>query len=60
MFLTLKPHMSSTASNRMTVTSSSKKRGNFGDRVFIDTVFSWSLEDIFNEDLYKSKVCSLL
>ncbi len=23
---------------------------------FTDTVFSWSLEDILNEDLYKDKV----
>ena len=25
---------------------------------FTDTVFSWSLEDILDENLYKNKVCS--
>ncbi|KHN25944.1 TPR and ankyrin repeat-containing protein 1 [Glycine soja] len=27
-----------------------------GDHGFVDIIFSWSLEDIFNEDLYKDKV----
>ena len=27
---------------------------------FSDVVFSWSLEDIFNENLFKHKVCSLV
>ncbi|XP_061342438.1 uncharacterized protein LOC133288644 [Gastrolobium bilobum] len=36
--------------------SSSKKKSTPGDHGFIDIIFSWSLEDIFNEDLYKDKV----
>lgn len=31
-----------------------------GDHGFVDIIFSWSLEDIFNEDLYKDKVCIVL
>ena len=40
--------------------SSSRKRTNRGDHGFKDIMFSWSLEDIFNEDLYKDKVKSLI
>ncbi|TKY59729.1 Regulator of nonsense transcripts 1-like [Spatholobus suberectus] len=36
--------------------SSSKKRTTYDDHGFVETIFSWSLEDIFNEDLYKDKV----
>lgn len=36
---------------------SKKKRAVPYDYGFTDTVFSWSLEDIFNEDLFKDKVC---
>ncbi|XP_024045691.1 uncharacterized protein LOC112100406 [Citrus clementina] len=35
---------------------SKKKRAVPYDYGFTDTVFSWSLEDIFNEDLFKDKV----
>ncbi|MED6209365.1 hypothetical protein PIB30_053966 [Stylosanthes scabra] len=28
----------------------------YSDHGFMDTIFSWSLEDIFNEDLYRHKV----
>lgn len=34
-------------------TSSSKNRGDL-----VDLVFSWSIDDIFNEDLYKHQVKS--
>ncbi|KAL2343586.1 hypothetical protein Fmac_004871 [Flemingia macrophylla] len=36
--------------------SSSVRRNTYGDHGFVDIIFSWSLEDIFNEDLYKDKV----
>ncbi|MED6110878.1 hypothetical protein PIB30_047026 [Stylosanthes scabra] len=36
--------------------SRSKKAIDYGDHGFMDTIFSWSLEDIFNEDLYRDKV----
>ncbi|KAK7359560.1 hypothetical protein VNO77_01521 [Canavalia gladiata] len=36
--------------------SSSKKMATYGDHGFVGTIFSWSLDDIFNEDLYKDKV----
>ncbi|XP_061342415.1 uncharacterized protein LOC133288626 [Gastrolobium bilobum] len=36
--------------------SSSKKKSTHGDHGFNDNIFSWSLEDIFNKDLYKEKV----
>ncbi|KAI4357246.1 hypothetical protein L6164_001207 [Bauhinia variegata] len=36
--------------------SSSQKRVINTDFGFTDTIFSWSIEDIFNEDLYKNEV----
>ncbi|RDX89211.1 TPR and ankyrin repeat-containing protein 1, partial [Mucuna pruriens] len=39
--------------------SSSKKMITYGDH-FVDIIFSWSLEDIFNEDLYKDKLYKTL
>ncbi|CAJ2677794.1 unnamed protein product [Trifolium pratense] len=33
-----------------------KKATYYDDHNFINTIFSWSLQDIFNEDLYKNKV----
>lgn len=35
--------------------SKSKKKKAVGD-LFTDTLFSWSLEDVFNEDHFKNKV----
>ncbi|WJX34439.1 hypothetical protein P8452_22553 [Trifolium repens] len=39
-------------------TSRKKKKtsSNSHDHTFINTMFSWSLKDIFNEDLYRNKV----
>lgn len=40
--------------------SSSKKRGvQNHDDGFINTLFSWSLDDICNENLFSHKVCFL-
>lgn len=39
--------------------SSFKNKKNIADR-FTDTVFSWSLQDVFNESLFKDKVFLLL
>jgi hypothetical protein len=39
--------------------SNKKKRAAPNDYGFSDIVFSWSLEDIFNENLFKDKVCFL-
>lgn len=36
--------------------SSEKKKANFKGKSLIDIVFSWSLSDILNEDLYKDQV----
>lgn len=36
--------------------SSEKKKVNFKGKNLIDVVFSWSLSDILNEDLYKDQV----
>jgi hypothetical protein len=37
--------------------SSKTKRAAFNDRGgFLDTVLSWSLEDIYDENLYKNQV----
>jgi hypothetical protein len=36
--------------------SSKTKRAVFNDRGFLDVVLSWSLEDIYNENLYKNQV----
>ncbi|KAH1189210.1 TPR and ankyrin repeat-containing protein 1 [Glycine max] len=36
-------------------TTSKKKKAN-DDHGFIDLIFSWSIEDILNEDMYKNKV----
>ncbi|XP_020222260.1 uncharacterized protein LOC109804810 [Cajanus cajan] len=36
--------------------SSNLRRKTFDDHGFVDIIFSWSLEDIFNEDLYKDMV----
>ncbi|KAK2383849.1 P-loop containing nucleoside triphosphate hydrolase superfamily protein [Trifolium repens] len=33
-----------------------KKKISYYDHNFINTIFSWSLQDIFNKDLYKNKV----
>lgn len=38
--------------------SSSNERALPNRHGFIDTVFSWSLQDILNENLFKEKVCS--
>jgi len=38
-------------------TTSKKKKAN-DDHGFIDLIFSWSIEDILNEDMYKNKVSS--
>ncbi|MCI23511.1 regulator of nonsense transcripts-like protein, partial [Trifolium medium] len=35
--------------------SSSKKRATFNDYGFMDLVFSWSIEDILDEEFYKNK-----
>ncbi|KAK6921526.1 protein of unknown function DUF6469 [Dillenia turbinata] len=40
--------------------SSHKKKGKGSESGLVDLVFSWSLQDIRNEDLYKSKVCFFL
>ena len=40
--------------------SSKKKKAVPNDYGFIDTIFSWSLEDIFDQNLFKDKVCFLL
>ena len=37
--------------------SSSKKGGVKHDYGFTDIVFSWSIEDISNQELYKDQVC---
>ncbi|CAJ2677798.1 unnamed protein product [Trifolium pratense] len=46
--------------NPSSSTSSSRKKKKkptyYNDHTFINTMFSWSLQDIFNEDLYKHKV----
>ncbi|KAK7399848.1 hypothetical protein VNO78_11042 [Psophocarpus tetragonolobus] len=36
--------------------SSRRKKNTYADHGFIGIIFSWSLEDIFSEDLYKDKV----
>jgi hypothetical protein len=36
--------------------SSKTKRAAFNDHDFLDTVLSWSLEDIYDENLYKNQV----
>ena len=36
--------------------SSEKKKVNFKGKSLIDVVFSWSLSDILNDDLYKDQV----
>ncbi|TKY46659.1 Regulator of nonsense transcripts 1-like [Spatholobus suberectus] len=36
--------------------TSSKKKANYDDYGFMDLIFSWSIEDILNEDLYKNTV----
>jgi len=35
---------------------SSKKKAPYNDYGFMDLIFSWSIEDILDEDLYKNKV----
>ncbi|KAK7316642.1 hypothetical protein RJT34_00257 [Clitoria ternatea] len=40
----------------MQVGSSSKNRATHNDYGFMDQIFSWSIEDIINEDLYNAKV----
>lgn len=52
--------MEGEASSSNSSSSSGKKTAVPNDYGFIDTVFSWSLEDILNENLYKEKVCFLL
>ena len=37
--------------------SAVKKREVPAGRRLIDLVFSWSIEDVLNEDLYKNQVC---
>ncbi|KAI3926683.1 hypothetical protein MKW92_000475 [Papaver armeniacum] len=41
------------------MSSSSKKDSNEKTDSFVDKVFSWSLHDIFNHDLYKDKVSKI-
>jgi hypothetical protein len=36
--------------------SSKTKRAAFNDHGFLDTVLSWSLEDIYDENLFKNQV----
>lgn len=36
--------------------SSSRKRATFNDYGFMDLIFSWSIENILDEELYKHKV----
>jgi hypothetical protein len=36
--------------------SSKTKRAAFNDHGFLDTVLSWSVEDIYDENLYKNQV----
>ncbi len=36
--------------------SSKTKRAAFSDRGYLDVVLSWSLEDIYDENLYKNQV----
>jgi hypothetical protein len=36
--------------------SSKTKRAAFNERGFFDIVLSWSLEDIYDENLYKNRV----
>ncbi|KAL9416864.1 hypothetical protein AB3S75_039948 [Citrus x aurantiifolia] len=48
--------MEGEASSSNGSSSSGKKTAVPNDYGFIDTVFSWSLEDILNENLYKEKV----
>ncbi|GAU13757.1 hypothetical protein TSUD_82660 [Trifolium subterraneum] len=47
--------------NPSTSTSRKKKKKPtyYHDHTFINTMFSWSLQDIFNEDLYKNKVVDI-
>lgn len=52
--------MEGEASSSNSSSSRRKKTAVPNDYGFIDTVFSWSLEDILNENLYKEKVCFLL
>ncbi|OIW00707.1 hypothetical protein TanjilG_09676 [Lupinus angustifolius] len=40
----------------MNSSSSNTKKATYNDHGFLDIIFSWSLQDIFNEDLYKYKV----
>ncbi|WJX52816.1 hypothetical protein P8452_38886 [Trifolium repens] len=44
--------------NHSSSTSRKKKKkiSYYDDHNFINTIFSWSIQDIFNEDLYKNKV----
>ncbi|CAI8586619.1 unnamed protein product [Vicia faba] len=42
--------------NRSISSSSKKNTSYYNDQTFLNTMFSWSLEDIFNEDLYRNKV----
>lgn len=35
---------------------SNKKRVAYNDYGFMDLIFSWSIEDILNEELYRDKV----
>ncbi|KAI5382483.1 hypothetical protein KIW84_070058 [Lathyrus oleraceus] len=39
--------------------SRSTKKGSWNDLAFINNVISWSLEDIFDQDLYKNQVDSI-
>jgi hypothetical protein len=43
----------------MEAESSSKKRATFNDYGFMDLIFSWSIEDILDEEFYKKKVCTI-
>nr|KYP39275.1 Helicase SEN1 [Cajanus cajan] len=39
--------------------SSNKNKAKYDDYGFMDLIFSWSIEDILNEDLYKNKIMKI-
>jgi hypothetical protein len=40
--------------------SSSEKRAIYNEHGFMDFIFSWSIEDILDEEFYKKKVSTIL
>jgi hypothetical protein len=40
--------------------SSSDKRAIYNEHGFMDFIFSWSIEDILDEEFYKKKVSTIL